>query len=180
MSIIYHDVLGITNWFRELTGADTGGNTETRLHHEMKKSKIDEVNTSVSMLAEFIRIRGNPFQCQQGDKKLKNFVTQIEAGKEVAKAHCSFLSDTQKEYAEFRKATYVDKSRLLSDKMTKFNLKPIDYIDTRASDQESTKVAKKSEKLSRLTMKILMIAKDKADELEYVLQHDIRFISINT
>ena len=114
-SIIYHDVLGITNWFRELTGADTGGNTETRLHHEMKKSKIDEVSTSVSMLAEFIRIRGNPFQCQQGDEKLKNFVTQIEAEKEVAKAHCSSLSDTQKEYAEFRKATYIDKTRLMSD-----------------------------------------------------------------
>ena len=174
-SIIYHDVLGITNWFRELTGADTGGNTETRLHHEMKKSKIDEVNTSVSMLAEFIRIRGNPFQCQQGDEKLKNFVTQIEAENEVAKAHCSFLGDTQEEYADFRKATYVDKSRLLSDKITKFSLKPIDYIDTQANDQESTKVhvAKKSEKLSRLAMKILMIAKDKADELEYVLQHDI-------
>ena len=139
----------------------------------MKKSKIDEVNTNVSMLAEFVRIRGNPFQCQQGDEKLKNFVTQIEAEKEVAKVRCSFLSDTQEEYAEFRKAAYVDKSRLLSDKITMFNLKPIDYIDTQASDQELTKVAKKSEKLSRLAMKILMIAKDKADELEYVLQHDI-------
>ena len=124
------------------------------------------------MLAEFIKIRGNPFQCQQGDEKLKNFMTQIEVEKEIAKAHCSFISDTQEEYAEFRKATYVDKSRLLSDKITKFSPKPVDYIDTQASDQETTKVVKKSEKLSRLAMKILIIAKDKADELEYVLQHD--------
>ena len=26
-SVIYHDVLGITNWFTDLTGADTGGST---------------------------------------------------------------------------------------------------------------------------------------------------------
>ena len=61
----------------------------------------------------------------------------------------------------------------LSDKITKFNLQPINYINTQGSDQESTKVAQKSKKLSRLAMKILMIAKDKADEPQYVLQHDI-------
>lgn len=79
----------------------------------MKNSNIDEVNTSVSKLAEF----------QEGDERLKNIVTQIEAEKDVAKAHCSFLNDTQEKYAEFRKATYVDKSRLLSGKIIKFNLK---------------------------------------------------------
>jgi len=172
-SIIYHDVLGITNMFRDLTGADTGGNTETFPHHQLRQSKISEININVSKLEEFIRSRGNPYLCQEADRNLKNFVTQIEAEEEIVQAHCSFPENAEEQYEEFRRAIFVDKTRLLSDKIAKFRLKPINFIASENSNTLSKKDIKKDEKMTRRAIKTLLIAKEKTNDLELVLKHDI-------
>ena len=97
-----------------------------------------------------------------------DFVTQIEAEEEVAQVHCSFLKEVETQYEEYRNAVFVNKTRLLADKISKFNLKPVDFVKLAENNLPSKKALKKNEKMSRQAMKALVIAKDKSDNLEYV------------
>ena len=69
---------------------------------------------------------------------------------------------------------YVDKTRLLvlSDKITKHNILPIDHVLLVKFDGISKKV-KKNEKSSRLPIKTLNIAKENNDDLIKVLKYDL-------
>ena len=100
-------------------------------------------------------------------------MTQIEAEKEVALAHCSYLETTRTRFEEFRKSIFVDKTRLLSDKIVKFQLKSIDFISSEHKDMISSKEVRKNEKMSIAAFKTLLIAKDNSGKLDYVLERDI-------
>ena len=104
------------------------------------------MNISVTKLKDYIREHGNPYFCQPANLKFKKFVTQIEAEKEVAQAHCSFLETTRTSFEEFRTSIFVDKTRLLSDKIVKFQLTSIDFISSEYEDMISSKDVRKEEK----------------------------------
>ena len=159
-SLIFHDVLDICNWFRELTGADKGGNTENIPHHQLKNSKITEVNDHIQRLVNFMKAYGNPFIIDENDKELKNFVSQVYADREVAQVYRGFFDETQELYQQFQENVYVHKTQLLSEKISKYRLMPVDYIPKQAEDK-ARKEVKKSEKLSRLAIRSLLIGKEK-------------------
>ena len=172
-SLIFHEVLDICNWFRELTGADKGGNTENIPHHQLKNSKIYEVNEHIQRLVTFIREFGNPFILDENDKELKNFVSQVYADREVAKVYNGFFTEVQDLYQQFQENVYVHKTQLLSDKISKYSLMPVDFIPKQAEDRAKKEV-KKSEKLSRLAMRALLIGKDKNNgSVDHMLSYDL-------
>ena len=172
-SIIFHEVLGICNWLRDLTSANKGGSTENVPHHQLKSSKITLINDYVTRLSNFMRSYGNPFVISESDNKLKNFVTQIYSDREVAESYNGFFGDIHELYDQFHTAVYVEKTVLLSDKISKFCLKPVDYLPQQTADK-SIKEAKKSERLSRLAIRTLLIAKDRCDgSISHILKHDL-------
>ncbi len=128
------------------------------------------MNDHTDNLTSFIKSHGNPFIKEHHDK-VKNFVTQVYAEEDVANMHANFFTLAEQEFEEFHKAVYIDKTRLLSDKITRFNLLPIDHITTAKSG--TTKDVKRSEKCSRMAIKILQIAKEKDGNLNKVLKFDI-------
>ena len=143
-ALIYHEVLDIANVFRSVTAGDLGGNTETKLSHHLNKTKIKEINSQVDSLVRFMRSQDNPYIIDQNGTKLKNVITQIYVNRNIAEARLNFFSNTAKEFDEFQKNVYVKKTNLLSDKITKFRLLPLDYcVDTKSSE---TKDVKRSEK----------------------------------
>ena len=169
-SLIFHEVLDICNWLRDLTSASKGGNTENVPHHQLKTSKITIVNEYVTSLSNFMKSYGNPFVISNSDTKLKNFVSQIYSDREVAESYNSFFGDIHELFKQFQTSVYVEKSVLLSDKITKFSLKPVDFIPQQTTDK-SIKEAKKNERLSRLAIRTLLIAKDRCDgSLNHILK----------
>ena len=67
-TLIYHELLDITNIYRHITSADKGGNTETVPHHQLQKSKILEINEYVEILTSSIRAHGNFYSCNDNDE----------------------------------------------------------------------------------------------------------------
>ena len=61
----------------------------------------------------------------------------------------------------------------MSDTLTKYNLKAIDYIDMTKTDDAVKKDIKKSEKLSRLAIRTLLIAKEKEKNVNRILTFDL-------
>ena len=172
-SLIFHEVLGICNWLRDLTSTGKRGNTENVPHHQLKGSKIAFVNDCITKLSDFIRSYGNPFLDLESGGKLKNFVSQIYSDREVAESYREFTGDIHELYSEFQTAVYVEKSVLLSDKISKFRLKPLDYIPQVTADK-SIKEVKKSERQSRLAIRTLLIGKDRCDgSVDHILKHDL-------
>ena len=96
-ALVGHETLSIANTFRSITRADRGGNNETAVHHQLQKSKINKVNSSVRKLTSFIRVRGNPYilEAHEKDIKLKNFVTEVIAENSVARSRTMFHEDVK-------------------------------------------------------------------------------------
>ena len=83
-------------------------------------SKIKNVNDGVSKLASFIRERGNPYflEAEEQDIKLKNFVTEVYADKNVAESRTMFHEDVTTAFAIYHRQVYVDKDVCLLDRIT--------------------------------------------------------------
>ena len=70
-ALIYHEVLSITNTFREITNWDKGGNTETAnasSHHHLSHRKIQEINARTDSISSYVRSQENPFCKENHDK----------------------------------------------------------------------------------------------------------------
>ena len=171
--LTYHEELAIANAYRDITNSNQLGNTEMKAHHHLRASKIKEINNHTENLAEYINSQGqgNPFIRENGGS-VKNIVTQVYANEFIADKHCNFFEQAEEKYKEFHKLVYIEKTRLLSDKITKYNLLPIDHVPSEKLD-DSSKAVKRMEKSSRMAIKTLNIAKEKKGNLTIVLQYDL-------
>ena len=169
--LIYHEELAITNAYRDVTNSNQLGNSEMQVHHHLRPSKTKEINGHIQNLADYISLQGNPF-LQENHGQVKNIVTQVYGEEYIADQHCQFFEQATEKYNEFHKLVYVDKTRLLSDKITKHNLLPIDHVPSVKFD-DSSKAVKRNEKSSRMAIKTLNIAKEKKGDLREVLQYDL-------
>ena len=169
--LVYHEILEITNAFYDMTNANKFGNTENRIHHELYGSTAFRENKHIENLVDLINSHCNPWLLE-GQTKLQNFVTQIYVESEVAEAHLNFLSDTELLFNEYYKKVYVDKTALIHDKITRFNLLPLDH--TKKIKDMSKKEVKMDGKIYKQANQILMIglAKNRG-ECKVVLQYDI-------
>ena len=115
-------------------------------------------NESVDSLVSFISSHENPY-CTQEKQLLKNFVTQIYAGRTVANSLLNFLENVKKRFNEFYAKVYVDKVSLFHDEISRYNLPQLDDVNEEFPNN-SLKSRKFMEKESQKPMKSLMIAKD--------------------
>ena len=177
-ALVSHETLSIANTFRSITRADRGGNNETTVHHQLQKSKIKNVNNSVTKLASFIRERGNPYslKADEQDIKLKNFVTEVYAEENVARSRTMFHEDVTAAFAIYHRQVYVDKDVCLLDRITKMVLNPVDYQQVDKLDEADIK-SKFSEKFQRSALRTLLIAKDKDGDVKKLLKYDVTTFS---
>ena len=77
-AITYHELLDITNIYWNVTNANKEGNTDTKLHHQLRESKIVEINANLEHLKTFLNSHGNPFlTISEGEKLEKPGDTSI-------------------------------------------------------------------------------------------------------
>ena len=97
-------------------------------------------------MVSFIQTHGNTFCINHNDTTLKNFVTQVYAENSVAESLLKFPVETEKEFSDYQKNVYVHRTVLLSERISMFNLLPLNHIDVKKTTD--TKYIKLSEKQS--------------------------------
>ena len=70
--IVYHEILSITNAFREMANTNLGSR-ETEVHHELDKRFCSMFSSQVKTVGEFILEKGNPYKMLA--QNLYNFVS---------------------------------------------------------------------------------------------------------
>ena len=99
------------------------------------------------LMISFMQTHGNPFCINHNDTKLKNFVTQVYAEHSVAESLLKYPVETDKEFSDYQKNVYVHRTVLLSERISMFNLLPLNHTDVKKTID--TKDIKLSEKQSR-------------------------------
>ena len=137
--LVYHEVLAISNCFSNLTKSKT--RTGPHLHHELAGGIGKQLSESMNKVTEFITERGNPYETLT-PTPLHN----ITGGQVVPKPHSkrllNYFEDGKQRYKVFREESYVNKSKKLSDTITKVNLPKFDGKDQKQK-KESKPVLKK-------------------------------------
>ena len=153
--IFYHEILSITNAFRETTNSNLGSR-ETEIHHELDKHFCSMFNSQVKMVAEFILEKGNSYKMLA--PKLYNFAsgTTIPSTATNMILNCYLPGKEQCEI--FRTECFLDLSKKLSDTIHKIAFpKPLDASKkSSASNIPSSELNVKEEavKESRRSSKI--------------------------
>ena len=116
--IVYHEILSVTNAFREI--ANNLGSRETKIHHELGKHCCSMFNSQVKTVAEFILEKGNPYKMLAPN--LYNFAsgTTIPLTATNKILHCYLHGKEQTE-------SFLDQSKKLSGTIHKIAFpKPVD------------------------------------------------------
>ena len=141
------------------------------VHHELNSKTISETNSAVKKIADFIKARGNPYCLDESSLKLRNISSQVLSSEEVKPKLLNFHSEAEKTFKAFKENVYVNKTILLSDKITKFKILPVDYIpDNKREDLKTVKMSAKQAKTAR---RILNTAKARQGGLEIAVKFDI-------
>ena len=118
--LVYYEILAISNIFTSIA-SDGLGFRETDLHHELSGSLTKVLSDSVDKVFNFLLERNNPYDVKE-TTKLHHFTTGHIVFDEHAKRLLSFFDHGQANYIEFCKERYINKTKILSDRITKNQL----------------------------------------------------------
>ena len=118
--LVYYETLAISNIFTSIASHGLGFR-ETDLHHELSGSLTKVLSDSVDKVFNFLLERNNPYDVK-GTTKLHHFTTGHIVFDEHAKRLLSFFDHGQANYFEFCKEGYINKTKILSDRITKNQL----------------------------------------------------------
>ena len=91
-----------------------------------------------------MQTHGNPFCINHNDTKLKNFVTQVYAENSVAESLLKFPVETEKEFSVYQENVYVHRTVLLSERISRFNLLPLNHKEVKkTTDTKDIKLSVK-------------------------------------
>ena len=126
MEIVYHEILPISNAFREITNTNIGS-IETQIHHELDKNFCSMFNSQVETVAEFLLKKGNPYKMLAPN--LYNFVSGTTVSLTVTKKILTSYLHGEEQYEIFRTERFLDQSNKLSDTIHKIAFpKPADAL----------------------------------------------------
>lgn len=169
--LVYHEVLGISNCFREILGADGTGYSEVTRHHELSGNLSTNMFICVNVLCEFMNTRGNPYEISS-QTQLHNFINNKSVPREDALRLLKVKEHGQDGYEQFRNDCFVNKTSKLSDLITKVKLPTMERKTivptvksktTLASQKNSTAAADRS----------IHIAKARGETMKNILKYDL-------
>ena len=162
--LVYHEVLAISNCFSDLTKSKT--RTGPQLHHELAGGISKQLSESMNTVTEFITERGNPYKTLTPTP-----LDNITGGQVVPKPHSkrllNYFEDRKQRYKVFGEERYVNKSKKLSDTITKVNLPKFD-----GKDQKQKKESKLVLKKVGDAQKQIYIARARGISMKEILSFD--------
>ena len=169
--VIYHEVLAITNAFRQLTKSNLGSQ-ETKIHHELTGNYSKVFNNQVQNVLSFVRARGNPY-FPTALLQLHNFVTKVRAPDNALKRLVGFYDNGKANYEVFRKERFIDKTKALMD-VIKQEKHP-EFIPTKKKTQKVTTKNPSADLVKEVSnfQKTIDVARSRGITMSEILQHDL-------
>ena len=173
--LVYHEILAISNIFPSITSHGLGFR-ETDLHHELSGSLTKVLSHSVDKVFNFLLERNNPYEVKE-TTKLHHFTTGHIVFDEHAKRLLSFFDHGQANYIEFRKERYINKTKILSDRITKNQL-PLFQSNRKDANKAVPNKEKLLLKTQGMIQKELDIARSRYISMKDILKFDLSETSI--
>ena len=165
--ITFHELLGISNLFREKTFIENENDLE--IHHEYSNASIQNSESAVNKIVHFIVSKEiNPFQSSK--QQLCNLVTEQLVHSDVTKELLSIFGKGLELYNVFRDERFIEKSKPLSAVISRNNLPHFKTFPK----SENTKSVKKNFSI-RETQRIVALANERSYPLEMLLQYDLTY-----
>lgn len=132
--ILYHELLAISNVYRDISGVNTS-NSELSLHHEFNNSETQKNEDSVRAMVAYVASYANPFMMQdtEGGKTLHNILTRESVPSEVAVKLLQFQNIGAELYTSFRDKRFINKSSTIWDVIHRQNLPTFQQRNIRTS-----------------------------------------------
>ena len=107
---VYHEILSLSNTFREITNTNFGSR-ETKIHHEFDKHFCSKFNSLVKTVAEFTLNKGNPYKMLVPN--LYNFVLGTAIPSTATNNTLNCYLQGKEQYEIFRTKHFIDQSKKL-------------------------------------------------------------------
>lgn len=166
--LIYHEVLDISNTFRELTNARVMEHMEV-YHHELTGRKSELFDQNVTRLLQFLEAKGNPFDTTQ-NTGLYNLVTMHSVDDSVKKRLLNVMDHGKDAYTSFRQERYITKEKKLGDRISRTNLPNFNFSK---GPSKETSAAPLTTKELGLAHNRLEIARQRGETMKDILSYDI-------
>ena len=165
--IIYHEMLAISNLFRELCGVSSNVSEE----HVISKAEIATGEKKVQAVIATIERYENPFQFIPGQVKLHNILTQEVMPDDIRIQLLLVMKIGTKAYETLRKERFVKKSVRFSSTIHRTNLKTFLSIHKHEKENKGKSSGKKKEdaQIRRSTE----IAHARGRIMEKLFQYDV-------
>ena len=173
--LVYHEILAISNIFTSITIHGLGFQ-ETELHHELKRSLTKVLSDSVDKVFNFLLEKNNPYEVKE-TTKLHHFSTGHIVFDEHAKRLLSFFDHGQANYIEFRKERHINKTKILSDRITKNQL-PLFQSNRKDANKAVPNKEKLLLKTQGMIQKELDIARSRHISMKHILNFNLSETSI--
>ena len=161
-NLVYHEMLGVTNLARELSGSQLD-HRELALHHDDSRADIERVERNVQNMMEYIESKENPFS-MSSEQRLHNILTQEIMSESIRDNLLNVFENGQVQFNQFRDKRFVERSEKISDTIHRNNIKTFKSI------RKSSEVQKDSGKLK--VLKRDMLAAQKIIDLARVRNFD--------
>ncbi|KAJ8039008.1 hypothetical protein HOLleu_16589 [Holothuria leucospilota] len=129
--LIYHEMLAISNLFRELSGVRSSLSEE----RVISKTEIATGEQKVQAIIATIERNENPFQLVPDQVKLHNILTQEVMSDDIRSQLLSVMEIGTKAYETLRKERFVEKSVRFSSTIHRTNLKT--FLSIRKPEKEN-------------------------------------------
>lgn len=166
--LIYHEVLNITNTFRELTNTKVLEHMET-YHHKLTGKKSEVFNQNVTQLLQFLDTKGNPFNITQ-NFDLHNLVTMRSVDECVKERLLNVMNHGKDAYTSFRQERFIAKEKKLGDRISRVNLPNFNF--SKESSKQTSTVSVTTKELG-LAQNRLEIARQRGETMKDILSHDL-------
>ena len=107
---VYHEILSLSNTFREITNTNFGSR-ENKIHHEFDKHFCSMFNSLVKTVAEFILNKENPYKMLVPN--LYNFVLGTAIPSTATNNILNCYLQGKEQYEIFRTEHFIDQSKKL-------------------------------------------------------------------
>lgn len=167
--LIYHEMLAITNLFRELSGVNsTSYDLDVNRSFNKATTKLEEKN--IQSILAVIEKTENPFHVPTTETKLHNIQTREIMDENIRKQLLHVEGTGSAAYEKLRRERFIDKTVRFSETIHRTNLQTFASIHKpKVSKKSSLSSKKKDGQMQR----VLEVARARGKSMEELLQYDV-------
>ena len=139
-NLIYHEMLGVNNLGREISGAQLD-KRELVLHHKDTAAEIKRGEQNIRTMMEYILSKENPLALTS-EPRLHHILTQEIMPEGMRNDLPDVLENGERIYHQFRKNRFLEKNEKISDRIHRNNIKTI--VSIKENQSKAKKVKEKT------------------------------------